>query len=85
MQGSCGRKEPGMDAAEGLELGMGETAEEVGDREELEEHPGEEMTLFQKPLMPVAYLDVQSALLRQEFEFAWEEFVEAGRSFFNVL
>lgn len=85
MQGSCGRKEPVMDAAVGLELGMGERAEEVGDREELEEHPSEEMTLFQNPLMPVACLDFQSALLRQEFVFAWEEFVEAGRSFFNVL
>lgn len=48
VQGSCGRKEPGMDAAVGLELGMGERAEEVGEREELEEQPGEEMTFFQK-------------------------------------
>lgn len=54
-------------------------------REELEEPPGEETTLFQKSLMPVSCLDVQSTLLRQDFELACEESLAAGRSFFNVL
>lgn len=61
---------------------MGESR---GGRRSQEEPPGEETTLFQKSLMPVSCLDVQSTLLRQEFELACEEFVAAGRLFFNVL
>ena len=73
MQRSCGREEPSTHTAAGLELGKGERTEEVGGRQGLEEHPGEEMTRLKKPLMLAACLEVQSALLRQEVELAWED------------